>query len=178
MRGGRVEKKVLYRASWNCTFCQLIRLKSLSVRGASHHAVFMVLALIMGVRRGDEYKISFYYPEGLRVFLQTYLEWGGRIWCVWNVCRWLIQWRVILALLGVDATLGDGCGIWEYLHSFREVKCHQDYLKTLLMGGLHSLFIRSSTIGSYACCSWDCHDFSSIVLLLCSYFFLMFLKFP
>ena len=30
----------------------------------------------------------------------------------------------------IDATLGDGCGIWEHLHSFKEVKYLQDYFKT------------------------------------------------
>ena len=36
--------------------------------------------------------------------------------------------------LEIDATLDEGCGIWEYLHSFREVKCLQGYSKTLSMG--------------------------------------------
>ena len=31
-------------------------------------------------------------------------------------------------------TLNDECGIWEHLHSFREVKCLQGYSKTLWMG--------------------------------------------
>ena len=38
-----------------------------------------------------------------------------------------------LVLLGVDATLGIACVIWENLHSFREVKCHRGYSKTLSM---------------------------------------------
>ena len=33
-------------------------------------------------------------------------------------------------MVGFDATLGDGCGIWE----LREVKCLQGYTKTLWMG--------------------------------------------
>ena len=37
-------------------------------------------------------------------------------------------------MVGFDATLGDGCGIWELLHSIREVKCLQGYTKTLWMG--------------------------------------------
>ena len=41
---------------------------------------------------------------------------------------------VSLCSIGVDATLGDGCGIWEHLHSFREVKCSQYYSKILWMG--------------------------------------------
>ena len=32
------------------------------------------------------------------------------------------QGRWVFVLLGVDATLGDKCGIWEHLHSFRKVK--------------------------------------------------------
>ena len=36
--------------------------------------------------------------------------------------------------LGVDATLSaNGCGIWEHLYSFSEVKCLQSYFKTLWM---------------------------------------------
>ena len=34
----------------------------------------------------------------------------------------------------VDDTLVDGCGNWEHLHSFREVKCLQGCSKTLWMG--------------------------------------------
>ena len=37
-------------------------------------------------------------------------------------------------LFGIDATLVDVCGISEHLHSFREVKCLQGYLKSLWMG--------------------------------------------
>ena len=37
-------------------------------------------------------------------------------------------------LLEVDSTFGDKCGIWEHLHSFREVKCLQGYFKPLWMG--------------------------------------------
>ena len=36
----------------------------------------------------------------------------------------------VFVLLGVDATLGDGCIIWEHLRGFRKVKCLQDYSKT------------------------------------------------
>ena len=32
------------------------------------------------------------------------------------------QWCLVIVLSGVDATLGDGCESWEYLHSFKEVK--------------------------------------------------------
>ena len=41
---------------------------------------------------------------------------------------------MVFVLLGVDATLDDGCGILEHLQSSREVKCFQDYSKTLWMG--------------------------------------------
>ena len=33
--------------------------------------------------------------------------------------------------IGVDATLGDGCGIWQHLSNFREVKCLKGYSKIL-----------------------------------------------
>ena len=54
--------------------------------------------------------------------------------CMCFVCRWLSQWWLVFVLLEVDATLGDGCGILESLHSFREVKCLQGYSKILWMG--------------------------------------------
>ena len=38
---------------------------------------------------------------------------------------------VVFILLEVDVTLGDGCGIRERWHSFREVKCLQGCSKTL-----------------------------------------------
>ena len=34
----------------------------------------------------------------------------------------------------VDDTFVDGCGNWEHLHSFKEVKCRQGCSKTLWMG--------------------------------------------
>ena len=37
-------------------------------------------------------------------------------------------------LLGADATLDDGCGISEHLHSFKEVKRLQGYSKIFSMG--------------------------------------------
>ena len=51
--------------------------------------------------------------------------------CACSVFKWLSQWWFVFILLGVDATLGNECGIWEHLHSFRELKCVQDYSKTL-----------------------------------------------
>ena len=41
---------------------------------------------------------------------------------------------MVSILLEVDAILGDGCGIREHLHSFREVKYLQGYSKTLWTG--------------------------------------------
>ena len=38
-------------------------------------------------------------------------------------------------LLGFDATLDNGCGIGEQLHSFREVICFQGHFKTLPISG-------------------------------------------
>ena len=37
-------------------------------------------------------------------------------------------------MLEVDVILGDGCGIWEHLYSFREVKYLQGCSKSLFMG--------------------------------------------
>ena len=51
-----------------------------------------------------------------------------------SVSRWLTEWWLVFVLLGVDTTLGDGCGIWQHIHSFREVECLQGYSKTVLMG--------------------------------------------
>ena len=36
--------------------------------------------------------------------------------------------------IGFDATLGDDCGIWEPLHSFRDVKCFAGYSIIFLNG--------------------------------------------
>ena len=38
---------------------------------------------------------------------------------------------MVSVLLKVDAILGDGCEIWEHLHSFWELKYLQGYPKTL-----------------------------------------------
>ena len=35
---------------------------------------------------------------------------------------WVSQWWLAFVLLWVDTALSDGCGTWEHLHSFREVK--------------------------------------------------------
>ena len=42
---------------------------------------------------------------------------------MWSACRSSSQRWSVFALLEVDTTLGDGCGIWEHLLSFRKVKC-------------------------------------------------------
>ena len=42
--------------------------------------------------------------------------------------------KLIFILLGIEAALGDACGIWEHLHSFGEVKYFQGYSKTLWIG--------------------------------------------
>ena len=44
---------------------------------------------------------------------------------------------MVFVLLGVDATLGDGCRIREHLHSFRGVKCLQGYFKTISILSYH-----------------------------------------
>ena len=47
----------------------------------------------------------------------------------------MIKTKVVgFGFIGNDATLGDGYGIWEHFHSFREVKCLYCYLKYLWMG--------------------------------------------
>ena len=43
------------------------------------------------------------------------------------------QWWLVFVLLGVDATLGNGCRIQEHLHSFRKVKYFQICSKTFWM---------------------------------------------
>ena len=82
--------------------------------------------------RGVESKICFCYPRGLRASPQIKHERCGVIQFVWRVYK-LSQWWLVFVLLGVDATLGDGCGIWEQLHSFRKMKYLQGYSKTLWM---------------------------------------------
>ena len=58
------------------------------------------------------------HPRGLRASTQTYRKRGGIILCVcvcvcvWSVRRRLSQCWVVFVLLGVDATLSVGCGIW------------------------------------------------------------------
>ena len=100
----------------------LLRLKSRSARGASRHPAFMDLVLIKGIRKRGESKISFCYPRSVSASPQTYRERGGVIWCMWSICRWLSQWWLVFVLLGIDATLVDGCGVWEYLQSLSELK--------------------------------------------------------
>ena len=126
-------EQVLFRASWNRIFRLLIRLKSRCARWASCHPAFMVLVLIKRMKRGGESKISFCYLRSSTASSQIYHEWGGVILCVWSVCR-LSQLWLVFVLLGVDATLGNGCGIWEHLLSFNEEKCLQVYSRTLVMG--------------------------------------------
>ena len=71
-------QKVLFRASWNRIFCLLLLLKSWSLRGASHHPVFMVLMLIKGIKRGGESNISFGF---LREFESYPLNLPRGRWC-------------------------------------------------------------------------------------------------
>ena len=54
---------------------------------------------------------------------------------------------MVFLLLRVNDTLGDVCEIWEDLHSFRELKCDQNYSKALWMGlqDLKNLFISGWT---------------------------------
>ena len=91
LRGGEVGQRILFRASWNYIYCLLLWLKTWSVRGASHHSVFMILVLVKGMKRGGEFKIAFCYLRGLGASPQTN---GG----------WLLYWSLILS---------NGGGIWE-----------------------------------------------------------------
>ena len=84
-------QRILFRASWNYIYCLLLWLKTWSVRGASHHSVFMILVLVKGMKRGGEFKIAFCYLRGLGASPQTN---GG----------WLLYWSLILS---------NGGGIWE-----------------------------------------------------------------
>ena len=72
------------------------------------------------------------FPSDLpwaRCRVWTWFTW--RVWHVRCVCKWLSQCWLAFVLLWVGATLGNGSGIREQLHSFREVKCLQVYSKTL-----------------------------------------------
>ena len=72
------------------------------------------------------------YSWVLRAFPQTYRECGVVIYCVWSICR---QPMVVgFCSIKSDATVGDGYGICEHLHSFRVVNYLQSYSKTLWMG--------------------------------------------
>ena len=42
--------------------------------------------------------------------------------------------KSMVVLLGVDATLSDGCGIWQHLHNFTEVKCLQGLFQDFMDG--------------------------------------------
>ena len=101
----------------------LFRLKYQSAREASHHSFLLFVPGIAeqskvlsfcfwcesgGMRKGDESKISFCHPRGVRASTQTYRERGSVISCVWSVCRWLSHWWLVFVLQGVGAVLSDG----------------------------------------------------------------------
>ena len=100
----------------------LLWLKSQSTREESHHATFMGICptishnkvgfifLFLVLIKWNEREVS--HPRGLRASTQTYHEQGGIIYCVWSVCGRLSQWWLVFVLLGFDATLSNGCGIW------------------------------------------------------------------
>ena len=60
--------------------------------------------------------------QGFESFPLDHRDWVGLIQCVCSICRWLRQKWLVYVLLEFDAAVGEGCGIWEHLHSFREVK--------------------------------------------------------
>ena len=76
---GGVGQKVLFRASGNRIFCLLLPLKCESARRASRHPAFVVLFLIKGMRREDQFKIFFCYPMDLRASSHSYCEQDGVI---------------------------------------------------------------------------------------------------
>ena len=46
-----------------------------------------------------------------------------------SVCRWLRQWWLLFVLLEVDATLCDGCRIWEHFLSFWEMNLSRVFIR-------------------------------------------------
>ena len=61
------------------------------------------------MRRWGESGIYLGYPKGLRASLQTFSKCDFVCLEYLSIC--LSQWWLILVLLGVDGTLGDGCEI-------------------------------------------------------------------
>ena len=51
--------------------------------------------------------------------------------CVWSVCRWLKP--MLVGFCSIGGWCDSGWEIWEHLHSFKGVKCLQDYSKSLWM---------------------------------------------
>ena len=50
-------------------------------------------------------------------------------------CLFMVKPMVVgFVLLGVDAAVDNGRGIWEHLNSFKEVEYLQSYCKTFRMG--------------------------------------------
>ena len=95
--------------------------------------IFLFLVLIRWNEEGRWVQDFLLLPQGFESFPSDLprARWQN---LVCGVFVRLSQWWLVFVLLGVGATLGDGCGIWEHLHNFGEVKCLQGYSKTLWMG--------------------------------------------
>ena len=84
------------------------------------------------MRQEGKSNICFFYPRGLSA--SPILEQGDVFSPCWVfVDNWANGGRLFV-LLEVDATLGDGCGIWKHLCSFWDIKCLQGCSKALWIG--------------------------------------------
>ena len=124
------------------------------------------------MRERDESKISLFYSRGLGPSP------GGIILCVWSVCRWLSEWRLVFVLFEVGATQGDGCGVWEHFHRFKEMKSLQSFLKLyglvyetlklLRLTGEHNMVVLIVD---------QCQKSPGLIPMVYQFSFLVFLKF-
>ena len=123
LRGGKMKQKVLFRASWNWTFCLLLWLKPQTVRGSISPSSLYGSGVDQGneERRWDQDflllpKVFESFPSNL----------SGARWC--NVVheKYLqIFNQMEVGFVGVDATLGDKCGTGEDLQSSRKWSVHR-----------------------------------------------------
>ena len=103
LKGDAVGQKILFKVSWNW--------------------IFLFIASTNPGGRGRRWVQDFHLlSQGFESFPLDHRDWVGLIQCVCSICRWLRQKWLVYVLLEFDAAVGEGCGIWEHLHSFREVK--------------------------------------------------------
>ena len=67
-------------------------------------------------------------------FICSANQWTGLFMTGTSIVKDLSQLWLLFVLLGIDATLGDGCRIWEHLLNFKDVKRLQGDSKILCMG--------------------------------------------